>query len=136
MSTLKASCMPQHVSFRECWLEEVDTLFVRRVMQDERSFLSLPTIRPQSSLWKPFARECAWKMPTEDSVSLRLSQETKTELSRLTTDGARSEFAQQSNDREFWLDPEDVGGAVLYAVTAPSHVGINEILIEPRGAPA
>ena len=61
----------------------------------------------------------------------------KTELSKLTTDEeARSEFAQQSNDREFWLDPEDVAGAVLYAVSAPNHVGVNEVLIEPRGAPA
>lgn len=61
----------------------------------------------------------------------------KTELSKLTTDeDARKEFAQPSQDREFWLDPEDVAGAVLYAVSAPSHVGINEVLIEPRGAPA
>ena len=61
----------------------------------------------------------------------------KTELSQLTTDqAAREEFAQQSSDREFWLDPEDVAQAVLYAVAAPNHVGVNEILIEPRGAPA
>ena len=61
----------------------------------------------------------------------------KTELSQLTTDEeARKEFAQPSQAREFWLDPQDVASAVLYAVTAPSHVGVNEILIEPRGAPA
>lgn len=61
----------------------------------------------------------------------------RTELSKLTTDEeARSEFAQSSQERQFWLDPEDVAGAVLYAVTAPAHVGINEVLIEPRGSPA
>jgi thioester reductase-like protein len=61
----------------------------------------------------------------------------KTELSQLTTDEeARKEFAQPSQDREYWLDPQDVAGAVLYAVTAPNHVGINEVLIEPRAAPA
>lgn len=30
------------------------------------------------------------------------------------------------------LDPEDVASAVLYAVTAPSHVGVRELVIEPR----
>jgi NADP-dependent 3-hydroxy acid dehydrogenase YdfG len=30
------------------------------------------------------------------------------------------------------LDPEDVANAVLYAVTAPAHVAVNEILVEPR----
>jgi len=43
---------------------------------------------------------------------------------------------ETSTDRNVWLDPEDVASAVLYAVTAPNHVGINEILIEPRDAPA
>lgn len=33
------------------------------------------------------------------------------------------------------LDPEDVGKAVLYAVSQPEHVGVNEILIEPRENP-
>lgn len=34
--------------------------------------------------------------------------------------------------RNTLLDPEDVAGAVLYAVTAPPHVAVNEILVEPR----
>jgi len=35
-------------------------------------------------------------------------------------------------DRNMVLDPADVASAVIYAVTAPPHVGVHEILIEPR----
>ena len=34
------------------------------------------------------------------------------------------------------LQPEDIANAVLYAVMQPEYVGVNEILIEPREAPA
>eukprot|EP00746_Dinoflagellata_sp_MGD_P062038 gnl/MRDRNA2_/MRDRNA2_26156_c0_seq1.p1 gnl/MRDRNA2_/MRDRNA2_26156_c0~~gnl/MRDRNA2_/MRDRNA2_26156_c0_seq1.p1 ORF type:complete len:276 (+),score=61.25 gnl/MRDRNA2_/MRDRNA2_26156_c0_seq1:88-915(+) len=34
--------------------------------------------------------------------------------------------------RESYLDVEDVAKSVVYAVTAPEHVGVHEILIEPR----
>jgi NADP-dependent 3-hydroxy acid dehydrogenase YdfG len=30
------------------------------------------------------------------------------------------------------LKPQDVADAVLYAASAPPHVAVNEILIEPR----
>ena len=33
------------------------------------------------------------------------------------------------------MDPEDVAAAILYAVTAPPHVNINEILMRPRDQP-
>jgi NADP-dependent 3-hydroxy acid dehydrogenase YdfG len=33
------------------------------------------------------------------------------------------------------LDAEDVAGAILYAVTQPEHVAVNEVLIEPRDEP-
>lgn len=35
-------------------------------------------------------------------------------------------------DRGTFLDVEDIAKAVLYALTAPAHVGVHEILIEPR----
>jgi len=58
------------------------------------------------------------------------------DLTKYTNEAARAEFAQPSQERQYWLDPENVADAVVYAVSAPPHVGINEILIEPRGAPA
>ncbi|OAA50376.1 nonribosomal peptide synthetase 10 [Metarhizium rileyi] len=33
------------------------------------------------------------------------------------------------------LDAEDIAGAILYAVTQPEHVAVNEVLIEPRDEP-
>ena len=33
------------------------------------------------------------------------------------------------------LDPEDVGRAVVYAVSQPDHVAVNEILVEPKECP-
>jgi NADP-dependent 3-hydroxy acid dehydrogenase YdfG len=33
------------------------------------------------------------------------------------------------------LDPDDVARAVLYAISQPPHVDVNEILIRPAGAP-
>ncbi|GMH64417.1 hypothetical protein TrVE_jg10785 [Triparma verrucosa] len=35
-------------------------------------------------------------------------------------------------EREQLLDVEDVAGAVMYALEAPKHVAVNEVLIEPR----
>lgn len=35
-------------------------------------------------------------------------------------------------DRSSYLDVEDIAQAALYALTAPAHVGVHEILIEPR----
>ena len=33
------------------------------------------------------------------------------------------------------LEPNDIGKAVVYAVSQPPYASVNEILIEPRGAP-
>lgn len=33
------------------------------------------------------------------------------------------------------LDPEDVAAAVLYSVSQPDHVAVNEVLVEPREEP-
>lgn len=35
-------------------------------------------------------------------------------------------------DRASVLDPEDVASTILYSLTLPAHVGMHEILIEPR----
>ena len=61
----------------------------------------------------------------------------KTELPACTTDEeARTAFAQPSADRNVWLDPADVARAVVFAASQPEHVAINELLVEPRDAPA
>ena len=33
------------------------------------------------------------------------------------------------------LDPEDVAASVVYALSQPEHVGVNEILVQPRDEP-
>ena len=33
------------------------------------------------------------------------------------------------------LEPDDVAQAIVYAVSQPQYVAVNEILIEPREAP-
>ena len=33
------------------------------------------------------------------------------------------------------LEPADIARAVVYAVSQPEYVGVNEILIEPRTSP-
>ena len=46
----------------------------------------------------------------------------------------REGFAQRWQDKQP-MDPEDVAAAILFAVTAPEHVNINEILMRPRDQP-
>ncbi|XP_077966537.1 uncharacterized protein LOC120348546 [Styela clava] len=58
----------------------------------------------------------------------------KTELLTHTKDHEAMNAYDESESCEI-LNPNDVGRAVLYAVTQPDHVGVNEILIEPRENP-
>jgi len=37
-----------------------------------------------------------------------------------------------AGERNSVLDVADIASAVLYALTAPAHVGVHELLIEPR----
>ena len=63
--------------------------------------------------------------------------DTHSEIPSCTTDeSARAEFAQSSRDRNVWLDAGDVATAVVWALTQPPHVAVNEVLVEPLHAPA
>ena len=63
--------------------------------------------------------------------------DTKSNLKSCTTDEeARALYAQPSEDRNLWLDPNDVARTVVWALSQPPHVAVNEILVEPRDAPA
>jgi len=61
----------------------------------------------------------------------------RSELPACTTDEeARGIYAQPSKDRNVWLDPLDVADTVVWALSQPPHVAVNEVLVEPRDAPA
>ncbi|MFB4306638.1 SDR family NAD(P)-dependent oxidoreductase [Actinomadura sp. GTD37] len=54
-----------------------------------------------------------------------------TELAGHITDPGIREFAQQMAASMRTLQPEDIANAVVYALTQPDHVAVNEILIRP-----
>jgi NADP-dependent 3-hydroxy acid dehydrogenase YdfG len=54
-----------------------------------------------------------------------------TELPQHITDPNAKEFAKNFYDSVRTLDSEDIAAAIAYAVTQPSHVNVNEILIRP-----
>lgn len=59
---------------------------------------------------------------------------TATDLLGMSTDAeAVKKYGEPSGAKI--LDAEDVAGAIVYAVTRPEHVAINEVLIEPRDEP-
>ncbi len=53
-----------------------------------------------------------------------------TELLETITDESMSKFIESSKNMER-LQSEDVANAILYAIQAPSHVNVNEILLRP-----
>jgi NADP-dependent 3-hydroxy acid dehydrogenase YdfG len=53
-----------------------------------------------------------------------------TELLETITDESMSKFVQASNSMER-LQSEDIANAILYAIQAPNHVNVNEILMRP-----
>ncbi|MBT3163252.1 SDR family NAD(P)-dependent oxidoreductase [Streptomyces sp. Vc74B-19] len=54
-----------------------------------------------------------------------------TELTSHITDPAIQAMAKDMAASMRTLDPEDIAAAVLYAVTQPDHVAVNEILVRP-----
>lgn len=57
-----------------------------------------------------------------------------TELLGMSTDAeAIQKFGEPSGAKV--LDPEDVARSIIYAVSQPEHVSVNEILVEPRDEP-
>lgn len=59
---------------------------------------------------------------------------TNTDLLGMSTDAeAVKKYGEPSGAKI--LDPEDVAGAIVYALKQPAHVAVNEILIEPRDEP-
>lgn len=59
---------------------------------------------------------------------------TATDLLGMSTDAeAVKKYGEASGAKI--LEPEDVAGAIVYAVTRPEHVAVNEVLIEPRDEP-
>lgn len=58
-----------------------------------------------------------------------------TDLLELSGDEeALEEYSQPSGEKV--LGPEDVAASVVYALSQPEHVAVNEILVEPRDEPA
>lgn len=54
-------------------------------------------------------------------------------LSHSADEEALEEYGQPTGARV--LDPEDVARSVVYALSQPDHVAVNEVLIEPRDEP-
>lgn len=54
-----------------------------------------------------------------------------TELTTHLTDPAMRAAARDMAESMRTLRAEDIAGAVLYAVTQPAHVAVNEILVRP-----
>ncbi len=53
----------------------------------------------------------------------------------LSLDHFQATDAYDASSKTKILEAEDIGRAVVYAVSQPNYVAINEILIEPREAP-
>ena len=59
---------------------------------------------------------------------------TATELLGMSTDAEAVKKYGEPTGAHI-LDPEDVAAAIAYALRQPSHVAVNEVLIEPRDEP-
>lgn len=58
-----------------------------------------------------------------------------TEIRSGNVDTFFGDTQQGTPEKEEWLKPDDIAQAVLYALTAPKHVRIDEILLHPTWQP-
>lgn len=58
-----------------------------------------------------------------------------TEIRSGNVDTFFNDTQQGTPEKEEWLKPDDIAQAVLYALTAPGHVRVDEILLHPTWQP-
>ena len=59
---------------------------------------------------------------------LRNNQNVATELTNTITDESLEKFVESSKKMET-LKAEDIASAIIFAINAPNHVSVNEILV-------
>ncbi|KAF1971236.1 NAD(P)-binding protein [Bimuria novae-zelandiae CBS 107.79] len=132
-STPKASCLSFTVPFLlSCWKGHIVAI------SSDAGRKVFPGLGVYSAR-KFFVEATLQALRLETSGSgLRVSSfqpgNVATDLLGMSTDAeALKKYGEPSGDKV--LDPEDVANAIVYALTQPEHVAVNEILTEHRDEP-